>query len=180
VASFVGAFSQAGLRAGRWSLFAAAPYLLCCGSSGTNDPASRVAASCDSSCQAAIGTCNLAASGVSDCASLCDLGYTVAPSCADAYSDYVQCAGTQPIVSCTSNAVTVSGSVPPCLNPLGTYIRCAANQILPACLSLPLLDGACTGAQLGSHAEACAGKNDGCSLLDGVTQAGGLGIFCCL
>lgn len=177
MASFLRAFSRAALRAACLSLWAAALHLLGCGSDG--DPASRVAASCDSSCQATIGTCNLPASGASDCASLCDLGYTVAPSCADAYSAYVQCAGTQPIVSCTGNAVTVSGSAPPCLDPLGAYLRCAANQILPACLSLPLLDGACTDAQVGSHAQACAGKDDGCALLDGVSQAGGFGIFCC-
>jgi hypothetical protein len=113
-----------------------------------------------------------------DCSLLCKLGYSLAPSCAATYQDYVSCAGAQPIVSCNGNTVSVNVSVPPCLDRLGNYIGCAVTQI-KACVQLPLDDGACQQAKLGNVAQACIGAPAGCSLLDGTAQGGGLGVFCC-
>src|SRR5258708_7321268 len=57
------------------------------------DPGSGVAAACSSSCSATAGQCNLPVVTAQNCATLCDVGYTLAPACAAAYQTYVDCSG---------------------------------------------------------------------------------------
>jgi hypothetical protein len=142
-----------------------------------DDPGSAVAAACSSSCNNTAGHCNLPAVTAADCASLCDLGYVLSPSCAGPYQAYVACAGEQPLLSCNGNSVTVQVGVP-CLDKLSSYLACAVTS-LKVCVNLPLSDGACVQAKLGNYAQACVGAPAGCSLLDGTAQGGGIGVFCC-
>ena len=144
-----------------------------------DDPGSQVNAACTASCNATAGKCNLPAVVASDCALLCDAGYTVAPACASTYQDYVTCAGQNPLVACNGSAVTVQVNVP-CLDKLTNYIGCEVTHI-QACLDLPLDNGSCVDAKLGNTARACVGAPLGCQLLTGV-QAGaqaGVGVYCC-
>jgi hypothetical protein len=156
----------------------AATFALAVGAcGGDDDPGAGVAAACNSSCSKTAGQCNLPTITATDCSSLCDLGYVLAPACGGPYQAYVACAGAQPLVACNGNAVTVEVGVP-CLNELASYLSCAATSI-KVCVNLPLSDGACVQAKLGNHAQACVGAPAGCSLLDGTAQAGGIGVFCC-
>jgi hypothetical protein len=150
--------------------------LLGCGSDREDDPATAVQAACNSSCQASAGSCNLAITA-NECASLCGLGYTLAPACATTYQDYVHCAGASPLLECTGSSITVDVGAP-CLDKLGNYLSCAVGHI-SACFELPLDDAACTQAKMGPHARACIGTQVGCTLLTGTVQAGGIGVFCC-
>ncbi len=149
-----------------------------CGNDDNGNVAAAEQSSCNGSCSAAVTMCPTSASLVSACSTLCQIGYDISPACAGQYAAYLQCAEASPVVQCTSSSVTVTVEVPPCLNQLGDYITCAAGHIA-ACLDLPLADGACTDAKLGTTAKACVGTTAGCSLLDGTAQAGGFGIFCC-
>ncbi|HEX4340502.1 MAG TPA: hypothetical protein VH062_31555 [Polyangiaceae bacterium] len=161
--------------------------LQACGDDHEN-PGSAVAAACGSSCNATAGQCNLPVVTAQNCAVLCDLGYSVAPACADHYRAYVDCAGASPLIACSGSSVSVDVSIPPCLDELGSYLSCAATNI-QLCLDLPLDDGACVQAKMGPHARACVGTATGCTLLTGAvvantTQAGpsggtGAGVFCC-
>ena len=155
----------------------AAAFALAVGACGDDDPRAAVEAACNSSCNTTAGQCNLPAVTVADCATLCDLGYVLAPACGGPYQAYVSCAGTQPLLACNGNSVTVDVGVP-CLNELANYLTCAVTTI-KVCVNLPLSDGACVQANLGNHAQACVGAPAGCSLLDGTAQAGGIGVFCC-
>ncbi|HEX3595586.1 MAG TPA: hypothetical protein VHU80_10800 [Polyangiaceae bacterium] len=149
------------------------------------DAGSAVAAACNSSCNATAGKCQLPVVTAQACATLCDLGYSVAPACAGRYQTYVNCTGASPLIACTGNTVAVNVSVPPCLNELGDYLTCAAGNI-QLCIDLPLDDGACTQASMPPHARACVGSQAGCQLLTGIeaavngsTSGGGVGVVCC-
>jgi hypothetical protein len=157
----------------------AATFALAVGACGDDDddPGAAVAAACSSSCNTTAGQCNLPAVTASNCATVCDLGYVLAPACGGPYQAYVACAGTQPLLACNGSSVTVQVRVP-CLNELTNYLACAVTSI-KVCVDLPLSDGACVQAKLGNQAQACVGAPAGCSLLDGTLQAGGAGVFCC-
>jgi hypothetical protein len=148
-----------------------------CGDDDDDNPGRAVAAACSDSCNKTSGHCNLPAAVAANCATACDLGYVLAPACGGPYQAYVACAGTQPLLSCNGNSVTVDVGVP-CLNELTSYLTCAVTTI-KVCVDLPLSDAACVQAKLGDHARACVGAPAGCGLLDGTAQAGGIGVFCC-
>ena len=152
--------------------------LIHCGSDNNNDGASQVAAACDGACNATIGTCNLPPGTLQSCQSGCQLGYTIAPSCASAYAAYTDCAKQQPLVSCSGNSVTVTASVPPCFDQLDSYLCCAVGHI-SICLALPLDDAGCTDASR-PHANACVGNQPTCQLFAGaMADTAGAGIYCC-
>ena len=157
----------------------AATFALAVGACGDDDddPGAAVRAACDDSCTKTDGQCNLPVGAKANCATACDFGYLLAPTCGGPYQAYVACAGEQPLLSCNGNSVTVDVGVP-CVNELTNYLTCAVTSI-KVCVDLPLSDGACVQAKLGNHAHACVGPPDGCSLLDGTAQAGGIGVFCC-